>query len=119
MVIVLIPAVTAACTEKKETPVAEHPPLCSEPWPDFVHWNYDALAQQQIQPNLKQQYPNLFDGENLKPWDVINNGTESQANVNRASVTELLNKADGGADIGKQLQNDYLDKRTRICGSDH
>ncbi|WP_433668320.1 hypothetical protein ACQP06_30910 [Nocardia sp. CA-136227] len=75
--------------------------------PDDVFRTHNILSQAQIPAQLQQQYPSLFDDGRLKSWDILNNGTDSEANRNRAGLTELLNKLDGEVDSGQQMRDAY------------
>ncbi|MFD7844215.1 hypothetical protein ACFV4K_14925 [Nocardia sp. NPDC059764] len=118
MVLMVVPWMTA-CADKPSAPVGEKPALCSEPWPNFDEWNYNALAKMTISPELQQQYPDLFENGHLKPWDVIGTGQAYEVNSRYVGIEELLYKIGGGVSVGQQMYEDYRNNRTRICGSDH
>lgn len=106
----------AACT-KEETPppVSEKPSICTDPRPDFVKLEYEALADFAISPEIQQEYSELFEGGSLKSFDALGTGPSYIVSRNRLSIGQLLDTVDGDANIGQKIYYDYEDEHNRKC----
>ncbi|MBF6183522.1 hypothetical protein [Nocardia otitidiscaviarum] len=109
-VVLIAASIVAACGGEDPVDIElQKPAICTEPAPNFRKLEYDVLKEMQIPSEMKQQFPEMFDGNGeLKPWETLSSGQASEVQQRMTAVSILLDAADGEAvRTRSDLRDDY------------